>query len=280
MTGISITPLGETIGARVEGLDLSAELSPEARVAVLEAIGKHKVLVFSGDALEIAAFRAFARVFGPLQEHVLRKYRHQGFPDLSWLTNVAEDGSIDAFGNIRATTWHSDGSYTQDPPELGILQAFEVPSQGGATIFADMCNAYDTLDADMQVRAATLTGLRRHGAGPGGTMYENALDDDQEEKSNDAVHPIVSVHPSTGRKHLYLNETHTRRFREMEPSESVDLLQNLMVHATRPENTYTQEWSVGDVLMWDQRSTIHRGAGDFPPDQRRVKIRAIVEELD
>jgi alpha-ketoglutarate-dependent taurine dioxygenase len=65
MTGISITPLGETIGARVEGLDLSAELSPEARVAVLEAIGKHKVLVFSGDALEIAAFRAFARVFGP-----------------------------------------------------------------------------------------------------------------------------------------------------------------------------------------------------------------------
>ena len=68
---------------------------------------------------------------------------------------------------------------------------------------------------DMQARAATLTGLHRHGAGPGGTMYENALDDDQAEKSNNAVHTIVSVHPLTGRKHLYLNETHTRRFREM-----------------------------------------------------------------
>ena len=153
-----------------------------------------------------------------MQERVLRKYRNAEFSDLSWLTNVAEDGSIDAFGNKRATTWHSDGSYTQDPPELGILHAYEVTSEGGATLFADMCAAYEALDADMQAYVAGLTGLHRHGAGPGGTMYENSLDDDQDEDSVDAVHPAVKVHPVSGKRALYLNETHTRRFCELEPT--------------------------------------------------------------
>ena len=280
MANISTVPLGNTIGARIEGVDFSVPPTDELRDAILTAIGQYKVLVFKGEPLPVAVFRAFARKFGPLQEHVLRKYRHADFPDLSWLTNVAEDGSFDPFGVVRASTWHSDGSYTQDPPELGMLHAFEVPSRGGSTIFADMCNAYDTLDVETQSQMGELTGLHRHGAGPGGSMYENALDDDQEEKTNDAVHPAVSVHPSTGRKMLYLNETHTRTFRELEHKDSVALLQKVITHATRPENIYTHHWTVGDLLIWDQRSTIHRGAGDFPPNERRVKIRAIVEEFD
>ena len=280
MIDLRISPLGSTIGACVDGLDFSDSVDVSIYARLLEAIGDYKVLVFRGNPLPIYGFRRFARGFGSLQEHVLRKYRHLEFPDLSWLTNVAEDGSIDAFGNVRATTWHSDGSYTQEPPELGILHAYEVPSRGGATLFADMCNAFETLDIDMQSRLKGLTGLHRHGSGPGGSMYQNALDDDQDEKTVDAAHPAVTVHPSTGRRLLYLNETHTRRFRELELRESVNLLQELIVHATRPENVYVHDWVVGDLLIWDQRSTIHRGAGDFPPDERRVKIRAIVEEFD
>lgn len=280
MSNFSVSPLGKSIGARVEGVDLAHPLNKNIYARLLKAIGHYKVLVFRGAPLAVSEFHAFARGFGPLQEHVLRKYRHEEFPDLSWLTNVADDGSIDAFGNTRATTWHSDGSYTQDTPELGILHAYEVPSEGGATLFADMCTAYDNLDSDMQAQVDGLTGLHRHGAGPGGTMYENALDEDQDEDRVDAVHPAVIVHPATGKRTLYVNETHTRRFRELEPKESVRLLQHLVVHATRTDNLYVHDWSVGDLLIWDQRSTIHRGAGDFPPDQRRVKIRAIVEEFE
>ena len=280
MSNIAITPIGESIGARVEGLDLSAAQTPDVYRQLLEAIGRHKVLVFPGEPLDVEAFHTFARGFGPLQEHVLRKYRHDRFADLSWLSNVAADGSIDSFGNVRATTWHNDGSYTPAPPALGILHAFEVPSRGGATIFADMCNAYDTLDADMQARLADLNGLHCHGTGPAGGMYDNTLDDDQAEKTNDVVHPVVTVHPRNGRNVLYLNETHPRRIRELEAAESLELLQSLMVHATRPENIYAHDWRVGDLLIWDQWSTMHRGAGDFPPDERRVKIRAIVETLN
>ena len=218
MTDFSVSSLGPSIGAIVEGIDLSHPLSDNCYAGLLKAIAERKVLVFRGAPLSVSEFHTFARWLGTLQEHVLRKYRNAEFPDLSWLTNVAEDGSIDAFGNTRATTWHSDGSYTQDPPELGILHAYEVPSEGGATLFADMCAAYEALDADMQAYVAGLTGLHRHGAGPGGTIYENSLDDDQDEDSVDAVHPAVKVHPVSGKRALYLNETHTRRFCELEPT--------------------------------------------------------------
>ncbi len=127
----------------------------------------------------------------------------------------------------------------------------EVKSEGEATLFVDMCAAYETLDADVQARVAGLTGLRRHRAGHCGTMYENPLDDDQNEDSVDAVHPVVKVHSVSGKRALYLNETHSRRLRELEPTESVQLLQRLVVYATRPDNTYVHGWSVGDLLIWD-----------------------------
>ena len=95
MANISIVPLGATIGARVEEIDFSEPPTDALRDAIRAAIGEHKILVFKGEPLPVAVFRAFARKFGPLQEHVLRKYRHDEFPDLSWLTNVAEDGSFD-----------------------------------------------------------------------------------------------------------------------------------------------------------------------------------------
>ena len=124
-----------------------------------------------------------------------------------------------------------------------------------------------------KARVAGLAGLHRNGADPGGTMYENSLDDDQDEDSVDAVHPVVKVHPVSGKRALYLNETHTRRFCELEPTESVQLLQRMVVHATRPDNTYAHDWSVRELLIRDQRSTIQWGTGDFPPNQQRVKIR-------
>ena len=165
-------------------------------------------------------------------------------------------------------------------PSSAFCMPIEVKSEGEATLFVDMCAAYETLDADVQARVSGLTGLHRHGAGHFGTMFENPLDDHQDEDSVYAVHPVVKVHPVSGKRALYLNETHSRRFRELEPTESVQLLSRLVVHAARPDNTYVHDWSVGDLLIWDQRSTIHWAAGDFPPDQQRVKVRAIVEEFE
>jgi taurine dioxygenase len=279
MTGPVLAPLGGRIGGRVEGIDLGGAVNDATLEWIRNALDERKVLVFPGQKLDAPAFHDFASRLGELQHHVLRKYRHADFPGLSWLTNVAQDGSVDKFGVIRATSWHTDGSYTQEPPMLGILYALEVPSRGGATIFADMCHAHDSLDAATRAKLAGLTGLHLHGAGPGGDMYEGSLADDQEEGFRDAVHPAVATHPRTGRKLLYVNATHTRKFAEIETAESVALVKDLMSHATQPDNLYTHDWSVGDLLIWDERSTMHRGAGDYPPTDRRIKLRAIVQTL-
>lgn len=274
-----LTALGKTIGGRVDGIALDSGLDDTTIAWIRDALLDRKVLVFKGQKLDAPAFHDFARRLGPLQEHVLRKYRHEDFPGLSWLTNVAKDGSVDAFGVTRATRWHSDGSYTQDPPALGILYALEVPSRGGGTIFADMCNAWDSLDDETRLRVAGLTGLHTHGGGPAGDHYKNSLDADQKEAVVDAVHPAMRRHPYSGRELLYVNETHTRKFAEMETDESVDLVKRLVAHATRPENLYTHHWTPGDLLIWDQPATMHRGAGDYPPTDRRIKLRAIVQKL-
>ena len=124
MTGFPVSSLGSSIGTVVEGVDLSQSVSDNCYAGLLNAIAEHKMLVFRGAPLAVSEFHTFARGFGPLQEDVLRKYRHVEFSDLVWLTDVAEDGSVDASGNTRATTWHSDGSCTQDLRERGILHAY------------------------------------------------------------------------------------------------------------------------------------------------------------
>ena len=95
----------------------------------------------------------------------------------------------------------------------------------------------------------------------------------------DAVHPVMRRHPYSGRELLYVNETHTRKFAERKTAESVDLVKQLVAHATRPDNLYTHHWTLGDLLIWDQPATMHRGAGDYPPTDRRIKLRAIVQKL-
>ncbi|MEM7404838.1 MAG: TauD/TfdA family dioxygenase [Pseudomonadota bacterium] len=280
MNAPQFTNIHSGLGSRVEGLDLGAVVDPPARAELVRKLAERKVLVFERQNLSAEQFHTFASGFGPLQVHVLVKYRHADYPGLSWLTNVASDGSVDKFGVTRATSWHSDGSYTHEPPAIGILYALEVPATGGGTLFADMCRAYEELSDVDREHVARLTGLHRHGAGPGGSMYDNSLSDDQAEAHEDAVHPAVVQHPTSGDHVLYVNTTHTRKFRELPQPDSEQLINRLVASATGPSDVYEHQWKVGDLLMWDQCATIHRGAGDYPPEQRRVKLRAIVQSIE
>lgn len=274
------TNIQPELGSRVAGVDLRSVVDSLTRHELIAKLAERKVLVFEHQKLDAQAFHTFASGFGPLQVHVLTKYRHADFPGLSWLTNVAADGSVDTFGVKRATSWHSDGSYTHAPPAIGILYALEVPASGGGTLFADMCRAYEELSETDREHVDALTGLHRHGAGPGGSMYDNSLSDDQAEAHEDAVHPAVVQHPTSGDHVLYINTTHTRKFRELAQPDSEALIKRLVTDATRPSHVYEHQWKVGDLLMWDQCATLHRGAGDYPPEQRRVKLRAIVQSVD
>ncbi|MBL4720254.1 MAG: TauD/TfdA family dioxygenase [Alphaproteobacteria bacterium] len=275
----SVTPVAGKPAARISDLDLSKPLESPVFAALRRVLVEYPVLVFGDQDLDAMAFHDFAGGFGSLQEHVLRKYRHDDYPGLSWLTNVAPDGSVDSFGVKRATNWHSDGSYTADPPALGILHAYETPKNGAGTLFIDMRTAFDQLAPDLQSQLRNLTGLHRHGAGPGGEMYDNSLTDEQEKAQQDVRHPAVTRHPDDGADILYVNETHTHRFEDMDKADSIALVKDLMAQVVRPDAIFHHHWTPGDLLIWDERSTIHRGEGAYAPTERRIMLRAIVDRF-
>ena len=277
MTARELRPLGAALGTEAMGIDLSRPLDDETFTWIEEAISEHPVLVFRDQDLGPGEMAAFGRRFGAPRIHSLVDYRHAEFPEVSWLTNVAKDGNIDWFGVKRATDWHTDSPYEEVPPRLAILHAKEVPSQKGGTMFADMRAAYDALDAAMKARLAGLVGLHGRHDGPAGVrLYEGDPAQNLDRKYTEKALPAVVRHLVSGRAILFVNPLHTHGFAGMAKDEAWQLIEQLAAHATEERFVYYHSWRVGDVLMWDEQATMHRGTGDYRPDERRIMLRTIV----
>jgi taurine dioxygenase len=271
-----IRPLGETLGAEALGIDLS-RLDDDGFAWIESAFAEHPVLVFREQNLGATELAAFGRRFGQPRVHSLVKYRHREHPEVSWLTNIDETGKVDWFGVKRATDWHTDSPYDEDLPRLAILHALEVPSSKGGTMFADMRAAYDTLPDAMKQRLSGLAGLHGRGDGPAGVrLYNGDLERQTDRDYPEKAHPAVRMHPVTGRSVLFVNPVHTHGFVGMDHDEAWALINELAAHSTQERFVYYHSWRPGDVLMWDEVATMHRGAGDYEPQERRIMLRTIV----
>ena len=277
MTGSpQLRPLGEALGMEALGIDLSQPLDDASFGWIARAFAEHPVLVFRNQQLGAVDIADFGRRFGTPRKHALMKYRHREYPEVSWLTNVEEDGKVDWYGVKRATDWHTDSTYEAEPPLLAMLYAVELPSAKGGTMFADMRAAYDALPDGMKQRLATMTGLHGRSNGPAG---EKLYGDDKgktEKEYTELPRPAVSHHPVTGRPILFVNPMHTHGIVGMSREESWPLIEELAAHATQDRFVYYHSWQVGDLLIWDERATMHRGAGDYAPNEHRVMLRTIV----
>ena len=273
-----LRPLGEALGTEVRGVDLSQPIDEPTFAWIARAFAEHAVLAFRDQHLSAAELAAFGRRFGMPRQHALVAYRYEGVPEVSWLRNVDDAGAIDWYGVKRATDWHTDSTYEPELPLLAILHALEVPAAKGGTMFADMRAAYDALPEAMKQRLSGLVGLHGRTDGPvGARLYspdeaKNMTDTDYPEQQR----PAVINHPVSGRPILFVNPMHTHGFLGMERGEAWRLIEELAAHATQERFVYYHSWRVGDVLMWDERSTMHRGAGDYRPEERRVMLRTIV----
>jgi alpha-ketoglutarate-dependent taurine dioxygenase len=278
MTGSpQLRPLGEALGTEALGVDLSQPLDDDTLTWVERAFAEHPVLVFRNQNLSAEALAAFGRRFGVPRPHTLVAYRHQACPEVSWLRNVDDAGKVDWYGVKRATDWHTDSTFEPELPRLAMLHALEVPSAKGGTMFADMRAAYDALPDATKERLARLVGLHGRSDGPAGVK----LYTEEEGKMADKQHPerqrpAVMRHPVSGRPILFVNPMHTHGFAGLDRQEAWTLIEELARHATQDRFVYYHSWRVGDLLMWDEMATMHRGAGDSRPDERRVMLRTIV----
>jgi taurine dioxygenase len=271
-----LRPLGTTLGTEVLGIDLSKSLDEETFAWIKAAFAEHPVLVFRGQDLDASALATFGRGFGKPRPHALTKYRHAECPEVSWLTNVDETGKTDWYGVKRATAWHTDSTFEETLPLLAMLHAKEVPSEKGGTMFANMHAAWEALPESRKELLSGLTGLHGRTDGPAGERLYSDGKGITDKEYREVRWPALTHHPVTGRPILFVNPMHTHGFVGMTREQAWPLIEELAEHATQEQFVYYHRWGVGDVLMWDERATMHRGAGDYRPDERRVMLRTIV----
>ena len=272
---LQLRSLGATLGTEVLGINLS-RLDHDSFARIQRAFADHPVLVFRGQDLGAPELAAFGRRFGKPRPHALTKYRHADHPEVSWLTNVEETGQVDWFGVKRATDWHTDSTFEETLPLLAILHAKEVPSQKGGTMFADMHAAWEALPEARKQLLSGLTALHGRTDGPAGERLYRGNTEASDKEYHEVRWPALTRHPVNGRPILFVNPMHTHGFVGMTRDEAWPLIEELAEHATQERFVYYHHWRVGDVLMWDERATMHRGAGDYRPEERRVMLRTIV----
>jgi taurine dioxygenase len=256
---IRVQPIAGALGAEVSGVDLSKPLADETVAAIRRAWLDHLVIFFRDQPLAPARFLAFARRFGDAIEYPFVK----GLDEASEIIPVVKlEHERVNFGGV----WHSDTTYLDLPPMASMLVAREVPPAGGDTLFASMYLAYETLSDGMQRMLEGLTGVNCSAKADVTRTREDRMKDHARSDARTdyvAEHPVVRVHPETGRRALYVNVAHTVRFRGMTEEESAPLLDFLFRHQVRPEFTCRFRWQPGSIAFWDNRCTQHNPVNDY-----------------
>lgn len=263
MATLSIRPLHPSLGAEISGVDLSRPVDGATRDALNRALADHLTLVFHDQDLTPDQYMAAATIFGPPMRQHYSQHNMPDHPDIGliWHRN----------GQRPAEAWHTDHTNRERPPAATILYGVEIPSAGGGTSVANMRDAYDALSTAEQTRLLTLRTVN------GLDGHDDTRAEDQAKFGAPVIHPMVRTHPVHGSRAVYFHVSKTQRIEGMTPEASQDYLHDLLGRMIRPEIVYHHQWRKGDVLVIDDRATMHRAHGDYDRSQSRVLWRIIVE---
>jgi taurine dioxygenase len=277
-TRVEIVTTGKTLGAEIQGVDLR-NINDREFAAIYSAWLDRLVVLLRGQRLSDEDLIAFSRRFGdldwaPVQETGRRFV--EGHPEIYVVSNVIENGApIGSLGAGEAT-WHTDMSYLEDPPKASMLYALEVPPAGGNTYFCDMYHAYESLPEGMKRRISGYK-LKHDGTyNSGGYVRQGVAAVDDPVNSPGAYHPLVCTHPETCRRMLYLGRRRNAYIGGLSLAESEALLDELWSYATREEFAWHNVWRPGDLVLWDNRCTMHR-RDPFDANSRRIMHRTQIK---
>ncbi|MEM6303239.1 MAG: TauD/TfdA family dioxygenase [Pseudomonadota bacterium] len=272
-------PIKGAFGLEIIGLNLATATATQAG-AVEQLFNRHGALLFRGQDLAPQDLVAFSRHFGALDEAPVNeegKTAIDGLPELYVVSNIkGSDGK--ALGSLGAgeAVWHTDMSYLETPPKASMLYALEIPAEGGNTWLADMYAALADMPADLRAR---IEGRRIKHDGTfnsAGLLRQGLTECHDPRASVGTYHPIICTHEDTGKEVLYLGRRRNAYVEGLDLEASETLLDDLWAHAAQPAFAYEHSWRVGDVLMWDNRATLHR-RDPFDPEARRYMLRTQIK---
>ncbi|PPR11356.1 MAG: (S)-phenoxypropionate/alpha-ketoglutarate-dioxygenase [Alphaproteobacteria bacterium MarineAlpha11_Bin1] len=276
---IEIMPLDAALGARVLGINLSKDISCDDFSTIHAAWLKYHVLIFPDQNLQDKDQVRFSRMFGELPSKSPHsrgsKSGDQLHQSVMLVSNIREDGKVIGSLPDGEMHFHTDGAYERDPYRYTMLYALEVPKEGGDTLFANMCLAFDTLPGDLKLRLSKAEAEQGFYTGVDvSAKMKRSLRVDGYKGS--AVHPIFIRHEETERISVYVNRLLTRRIIGFDDEESQSVLSRLFEHSERSEIIYQHKWKPGDLVAWDNRCTNHART-DFSAGERRLLRRTTVQ---
>lgn len=273
---VEINPTGARLGAEVRGIDASKPVSAKDAETLRDALARHRVLLFRNQSVTVENQIAFAQAFGKLgaiADTLLGMGKRDFQPDeipecVSVISNIKVDGkSIGSLGDGECL-WHTDSCFAETPPSASLLYSVEIPPEGGNTAFLDMVDALETLPADLRAR---IDGKRiRHSQVYDSTGAKRAGFDEVSDitQAPGPEHPIIRTIPETGRKCLYLGRRLSAYVVGLPVAESEALLDALWTHTVQEARIWSHHWELGDLLVWDNRLTMHH-RDPFDPSARR-----------
>jgi taurine dioxygenase len=276
MTQLQTSKLSYAFGVAIDGLDLRAPVD-DATIEEIRALwNTHGIVLLRNQDISPQQLIEFSARFGELDLHeTLAPFRHPEHPELFVLSTISVDGKPSVSENV-GRHWHSDLSYTLRPPLGSIFHAKILPEVGGDTMFTSMHAAYDGLSDAMKEMIEPLWAVHDYMQVENMKKRDPALVETLRKANPPVAQPLVRVHEETGRKALYLSEQMTKRIEGMTERESIPLLRMLFEHSVDPLYTYRHRWSPNDILMWDNRSTMHLALADFAPGAKRYCMRTTI----
>ena len=261
------------IGALISAVDVRT-MSDTDWCLIYQTWLERNVIVVRDQSLRIEDFLAYARRFGRVKPHWVRRTRHPDHPEVTLMSapkNLPASGDAVVFS--RNQDWLADAAWDTEVCKATLLYALELPSYGGDTLFANMYAAYDALPRSLKER---IEGLQVEFAFGGQSRDGVELLEPDDRAHPPAVHPLVRVHPETGRKALYVNPTHVLRIVGIPEAEGERLLHELFWYMTQPGAEYRHKWRVGDLVTCDNRSSVHCATGGSPSNEPSIHWRTTV----
>ncbi|MEV4129353.1 TauD/TfdA family dioxygenase [Nocardia sp. NPDC049707] len=281
MSRYHIDPLSSTFGARVSGIDLSRPLNESDSVSLVDDLMKYRVLVVRDQTLSHEDHIRVSRVFGEPEIHVQDQYTVPGFAQIVTISNIHRNGvPIGLYDGDNEQEWHTDLSFQPAMSSVSLLYSVIAPEVGGQTRFADTTTAYDDLPEELAAqvdgREAVHSLVHLFEQQAADNPAKVPLTEAQRAKTPDVVHPLVRLHPQTGRRSLLLGDTIIRNIVGLSPAESAGLLDQLHAHVTAERYVYSHRWAVGDLVIWDNRATMHTASPCDHTRHQRLLYRTTV----